>query len=169
MIYEEGLKLVEALCQDVTAKDLPVEREKLCLAIEHRVRCALPSLQQHQLAFMWMQPCQFSPSHPNGADTSGGVTAHKYELPEIYAAQRLRRFPGHRMAVVAIEWGQHSVTTDVQQVMESMPAQILAGGNDHGLALRLSAVMCRYARDAHCWFYSQPSALGKNCMWLLSD
>ena len=109
----DPLALVQALRETVQATDLPQDREGLRSAVDARIRAALPSISDDEIAVVWMQPSQFSLMRTGDSETA---SPHKTLAPAACVEQSLRRVPAHRLAVVAVEWGVHSVAADVHQV-----------------------------------------------------
>ena len=107
--------LIQSMREHITAEDLPQEKEGFCDAVEAKIRTALPGLQEHEVAVVWMQPGQFYRANAEGTVSTLAITPTKKTSPAAYAASRLRRYPGHKVAVIAVEWGLHSVTADVSQ------------------------------------------------------
>ena len=103
-------------------------------AVEAKIRAALPSLQDHEMAVVWMQPGPFGAANREGNVNSLASTPSKKTTPAAYAASALRRYPAHKVAVIAIEWGVHSVSADVSQVSRgkqlSYPSKRCEGESD---------------------------------------
>jgi hypothetical protein len=107
------------LREAISGRELPQEREGFTGAVEAQLRAALsPGLQEHEVACVWMRPGQFWHS-ASGAESSAGAittTPAAKTTPAAYAASRLRRHPRAVVAVIALEWGVHSVSADISQV-----------------------------------------------------